>query len=126
MKSQIYEEGLAVRKKVLGEAYVNAALSSANEFTEPLQDLVTQYCWGHIWTRLGLDLKTRSMITLAMACAINRGLELKAHVRGALRNGVSEIEIREILLQTAIYCGVPAAVESFKLAQEVFAESKTK
>jgi len=115
-----FDAGLEVRREVLGEEYVNQSLKSADEFTMDLQQLVTEYCWGEIWTRPGLSRKTRSMINIAMLTALNRPHELKLHIRGALRNGVTKEEIKEILLQTAIYCGVPAAIDSFRIAREVF------
>lgn len=123
MSNAKYEKGLQIRTQVLGEAYVNKALENADEFSKPLQELVTEYCWGHVWGRDGLSLKERSMINLAMISALNRPHELKLHIRGALRNGLSREQIREILLQVGIYCGVPAAVDSFRLAREAFAEA---
>lgn len=99
------------------------SIENADDFTRPLQEMVTEYCWGHVWGREGLSLKERSMINLAMISALNRPHELKLHVRGALRNGLSREQIREILLQVGIYCGVPAAVDSFRLAREAFAEA---
>ncbi|PWB31004.1 4-carboxymuconolactone decarboxylase [Pseudomonas sp. SDI] len=123
MSNAKYEKGLQIRTQVLGEAYVNTALENADEFSKPLQELVTEYCWGHVWGRDGLSLKERSMINLAMISALNRPHELKLHIRGALRNGLSREQIREILLQVGIYCGVPAAVDSFRLAREAFAEA---
>jgi 4-carboxymuconolactone decarboxylase len=122
MDQETYEKGLAIRRAVLGAEYVDQALAGADDFTRPLQELVTQYCWGEIWGRPTLDKRTRSIINLGMIAALNRPHELKAHVRGALRNGLSRTDIREIFLQVAIYCGVPAAVDSFRLAREVFAE----
>jgi 4-carboxymuconolactone decarboxylase len=122
MDKEMYEKGLAIRREVLGSEYVDKALASADDFGKPLQELVTQYCWGEIWGRPTLDKRTRSIINLGMIAALNRPHELKAHVRGALRNGLSRTDIREIFLQVAIYCGVPAAVDSFRLAREVFAE----
>ena len=122
MKSKRYEEGLAVRREVLGRDYVDQALAQADELTRPLQDLITEYCWGEVWTRPGLPRKTRSLLNLAMLTALNRPHEVKLHLRGALRNGCSREEIIEALLQTAIYCGVPAAVDSVRLAREVFGE----
>ena len=118
-----FEDGLAVRREVLGEAYVNRALAEADDFTRPLQELVTEYCWGAVWTRPGLPRATRSLINLAMLTALNRPHEVRLHLRGALRNGCTKEEIMEVLLQTAIYCGVPAAVDSFRIAKEVFAET---
>jgi len=117
-----FEDGLAVRREVLGAAYVDKALANADEFTRPLQELVTEYCWGAVWTRPGLPRQTRSLVNLAMLTALNRPHELKLHVRGALRNGCTRDEIMEVLLQAAIYCGVPAAMESFRSAREVLAE----
>jgi 4-carboxymuconolactone decarboxylase len=117
-----YQRGLEIRSAVLGEEYVNEALASADDFTMPLQDLVTEYCWGAVWCRDGLPLKTRSMLNLAMISVLNRPNELRTHVKAALTNGVSRDEIREIFLQVAIYAGVPAAVDSFRIAREAFAE----
>ena len=123
MNNVKYEKGLKIRTQVLGEAYVQRSMENADDFTRPLQEMVTEYCWGHVWGREGLSLKERSMINLAMISALNRPHELKLHVRGALRNGLSREQIREILLQVGIYCGVPAAVDSFRLAREAFAEA---
>jgi 4-carboxymuconolactone decarboxylase len=117
-----FEDGLEVRRAVLGEEYVNKALAQADEFSRPLQELVTEYCWGSVWTRPGLPRKTRSLLNLAMLTALNRPHEVKIHLRGALRNGCTRDEIMEVFLQAAIYCGVPAAVDSFRLAREVLAE----
>jgi len=117
-----FAEGLAVRRAVLGEEYVNRSLAQADEFTKPLQELVTEYCWGAVWTRPVLSRKTRSLINLAMLSALNRPHELKLHVKGALRNGCTKDEIREVLLQVTIYCGVPAGVDSFRAAVEAFRE----
>ena len=122
MDDELYERGLAVRKAVVGADYVNKALSEADEFTGPLQDLVTTYCWGAVWTREGLPRRTRSLLNLVMLAVLNRPHELKIHVRGALRNGCTHVEIREALLQAGIYGGVPAAVDAFRVAKEVFAE----
>jgi 4-carboxymuconolactone decarboxylase len=123
MSNEKYQKGLQIRTQVLGEAYVQRSIDNADDFTRPLQEMVTEYCWGHVWGREGLSLKERSMINLAMISALNRPHELKLHVRGALRNGLSREQIREILLQVGIYCGVPAAVDSFRLAREAFAEA---
>jgi 4-carboxymuconolactone decarboxylase len=120
-----FDEGLAVRRRVLGPRYVDEAMRAADDFTLPLQELVTEYCWGAVWTRPGLPPKTRSLLTLAMLTALNRPHEVRLHVRGALRNGCSRDEIRETLLQAAIYCGVPAAIDSFRIAREVLAEPET-
>jgi len=122
MDKATYDKGLEIRRAVLGDAYVDAALKSADDFNRPLQDLVTEYCWGAVWGREGLPRKTRSMLNLAMISILNRQHELKAHIRGALTNGVSKAEICEVLLQVAIYAGVPAAVDSFRIAREVFAD----
>lgn len=122
MKSETYEAGLAKRRDVLGDAYVDASLAAADDFTGPLQDYLTEHAWGAVWTRPGLDKKTRSMLNLAMLTALNRPAELRLHLRGALRNGVTRDEIREIFLQTAVYCGAPAALDSFKVAKQVLAE----
>ena len=119
----LFNEGLEVRKSVLGADYVEKSIASADDFTEDLQRLVTTYCWGAVWTRPGLDRRTRSLLNLAMISALNRPHELKLHVRGALNNGVTREEIREVFLQVAVYCGAPAAIDSFRLAREVFEES---
>ncbi len=124
MATDLFEKGLEVRRAVLGKEYVDKSISDADDFTQPLQELVTEYCWGSIWTRPGLPRKTRSLINLAMMTALNRPHEVKLHLRGALNNGCSKEEIMEVLLQTAIYCGVPAAVDSFRTANEFFQESK--
>jgi 4-carboxymuconolactone decarboxylase len=117
-----YDEGLAIRRAVIGDAYVDKALSEADDFSGPLQDLVTEYCWGAVWGREELPLKTRSMLNLAMIPILNRPNELRTHIKGALTNGVTRDEIREVFLQVAIYAGVPAAVDSFRIAREVFAQ----
>jgi 4-carboxymuconolactone decarboxylase len=122
MNDELFERGLEIRKSVLGAAYVDKSIASADDFNMPLQRLVTEYCWGAVWGREELPKKTRSMLNIAMLCALNRPHELKMHVGGALRNGVSKTEIREIMLQVAIYCGVPAAVDAFRVARETFAE----
>ena len=122
MNKELFEKGLAIRKSVLGNDYVDKALASADDFNRPLQELTTEYCWGWCWGREGLDKKTRSSINLAMLSALNRPHEIKVHVRGAIANGLSKDEIREIFLQVAVYCGVPAGVDSFRIAKEVFAE----
>ncbi len=124
MDRKRFEDGLAARREVLGAAYVDKALAEADDFTRPLQELVTEYCWGAVWTRPGLSRKTRSLVNLAMLTALNRPHEVKLHVRGALRNGCTRDEIMEVLLQTAIYCGVPAAIDSFRSAREVLAEAE--
>jgi 4-carboxymuconolactone decarboxylase len=119
---ETYQRGLEIRSAVLGEAYVNQALANADDFSKPLQDLVTEYCWGAVWGRDGLPRATRSMLNLAMISVLNRPNELRTHIKAALTNGVTRDEIREIFLQVAIYAGVPAAVDSFRIAREAFAE----
>jgi 4-carboxymuconolactone decarboxylase len=114
--------GMKVRREVLGSAHVDKAEATKTRFSEPFQDLITRYAWGEIWSRPGLPRDTRSLVTLAMLVALNRGDEFRMHVRAALNNKVSREEIQEVLLQTAIYCGVPAANSAFHIAQEVFAE----
>lgn len=122
MDQKTYEKGLSIRREVLGADYVDNAIRTADDFNRPLQELVTQYCWGEIWGRPGLDRRTRSLINLAMISALNRPHEVKAHIKGALNNGLTKDDIKEVFLQVAIYCGVPAAVDSFRLAREVFHE----
>ncbi|MCG8558219.1 MAG: 4-carboxymuconolactone decarboxylase [Hyphomicrobiales bacterium] len=121
--SEMFEKGLEIRRSVLGADYVDRSIASADAFTEDLQRLVTTYCWGEVWGRPGLDRKTRSMLNLAMITALNRPHELKLHIRGALNNGLTREDIREVFLQTAIYCGVPAAIDAFRTAREVFDET---
>jgi 4-carboxymuconolactone decarboxylase len=116
------EEGLEVRREVLGREHVDRSLVEASEFARPMQELVTEYCWGAVWSRPGLDRKTRSLLNLAMLTALNRRHELELHVRGALTNGVTVSEIQEVLLQAAVYCGVPAAMDAFRAAEKVIAE----
>ncbi|HVH64372.1 MAG TPA: 4-carboxymuconolactone decarboxylase [Candidatus Dormibacteraeota bacterium] len=118
------ERGMKVRREVLGDEYVDKSMNKATELTREFQDLITRYAWGEIWTRPGLDRKTRSCITVAMTVALNRPNELALHLRGALRNGVTVAELREVLLQTAVYCGVPAAHTAFKVAEEVLGDGK--
>jgi 4-carboxymuconolactone decarboxylase len=122
MDKELFEKGLEIRKAVVGEEYVNRSLENSNSFNMPFQELVTSYCWGHVWGRPGIDRHTRSMLNIAMLCALNRPHELKLHLRGAVNNGVTPEEMQEILLQVAIYCGVPAALEGFKIATEVLNE----
>ena len=117
-----YAAGMKVRREVLGTAHVDKAQAAKTPFTEPFQDFITRYAWGEIWARPGLPRNTRSMLTLAMMVALNRGDEFRMHVRAALHNKVSREEIQEVLLQAAVYCGVPAANAAFHIAQEVFAE----
>ncbi len=120
MNKDLFDKGLKTRGEVLGADYVDASIANADDFNRPLQQLVTEYCWGDIWQRPGLARRDRSLINLAMLTALNRPHELKLHVCGALRNGVTKDEIKEVFLQSAIYCGVPAAIDSFRVAREVF------
>jgi 4-carboxymuconolactone decarboxylase len=121
MNQDLYEAGLATRRQVLGDAHVDASLAAATEFSRDIQEYVTQYCWGDLWNRPGLSLQERSLINLSMITALNRPVEFKAHVRGAVNNGVSRDKIKEVLMQSAFYCGGPAALEAFRSAAEVFA-----
>ena len=122
MDKAVYDKGLAIRRAVLGDAWVDAALKNVNDFNRPLQDMLNEYCWGSVWGREGLSRKSRSMLNLAMLSVLNRPHELKGHIRGALNNGLTRSEIAEIFLHVGIYAGVPAAVESFRIAGELFAE----
>ena len=122
MDKERFEKGLATRREVFGAEYVDKAIAGADDFNRPMQELVTEYCWGEIWNRPGLDRRTRSIINLSMLTALNRPHEIKLHVLGALNNGVSKAEIAEVFLQAAVYCGVPAAIDSFRIAREVFKE----
>ena len=122
MNKESFDKGLKTRREVLGAEYVDNAIKNADAFNQPMQELVTEYCWNEIWNRTGLDRRTRSIINLSMLTALNRPHELKLHVRGALNNGLSKEDIQEVFLQTAIYCGVPAAIDSFRNAKEVFKE----
>jgi 4-carboxymuconolactone decarboxylase len=122
MNKELFDKGLQTRREVLGADYVDASLRNADDFTMAMQELVTQYCWGDVWNRPGLDRRTRSLLNLAMLTALNRPHELKLHVRGAINNGATRDEIREVLLQTAIYCGVPAAIDGFRHAREALKE----
>lgn len=122
MDKKMHDKGLEVRKAVLGEAYVNNALKNVDDFNRPFQEMLNEYCWGTVWGREELPRKTRSMLNIAMIAILNRQHEFRAHLKGALTNGVTRDEIREILMQVAIYGGVPAAVDSFRIAREVFAE----
>ena len=126
MNKELFEKGLAIRKSVLGAEYVEKSIAAADDFNRPMQELTNEYCWGWCWGREGLDKKTRSIINLAMISALNRPNELKMHVKGAIRNGLTKEEIREVLLQVAIYCGIPAGVDSFRVAKEAFAELEKK
>jgi 4-carboxymuconolactone decarboxylase len=122
MDKKMHDKGLEVRKAVLGEAYVNNALKTVDDFNRPFQEMLNEYCWGTVWGREELPRKTRSMLNIAMIAILNRQHEFRAHLKGALTNGVSRDEIREILMQVAIYGSMPAAVDSFRIAREVFAE----
>lgn len=117
-----FERGMEVRREVLGAAHVDRSMAQASDFARPLQELVTEACWGDVWTRPGLDRRTRSLLNLAMLTALNRMHEFAVHVRGALNNGCTEEEIREVLLQTAVYCGAPAALESCRVAERTLRE----
>jgi 4-carboxymuconolactone decarboxylase len=121
MSTELFDKGLKIRKEVLGAEFVENSIKNADEFSMPMQELTTEYCWGYVWGRPGLDKRTRSMLNLAMIATLNRPHELKLHIAGALRNGVTREEIREIFMQVAIYAGVPAGVDSFNKAKEVFA-----
>lgn len=118
----VYDKGISMRRRVLGDAHVERSIGGTSEFARPVQELVTEYCWGAVWSRDGLDLRTRSLLNLVMLTALNRMHELGVHVRGAVNNGCSRDQIREALLQTAVYCGAPAALESFRVAERVLAE----
>src|ERR1700741_1285578 len=122
MNDDLFRKGLEIRKKVLGAEFVEKSLASADDFNMPMQELTTEYCWGAVWGREGLPHKTRSMLNLAMISILNRPHELKMHVKGALKNGVTKDEIREVLVQVAIYAGVPCGVDAFRIAREAFKE----
>jgi 4-carboxymuconolactone decarboxylase len=119
-----FNEGLEVRRAVLGAEHVDRSLEQASPFARPMQELVTEYCWGAVWTREGLDRRTRSLLNLGMLTALGKSQELGAHVRGALTNGCTETEIQETLLQAAVYCGVPAGLEAFRVAERAIEESR--
>ena len=120
--SSLFEKGLKVRKEVLGEDYVNKSIAGADEFTRTMAEWSTEFCWGALWARPGLDRRTRSIINLAMLGALHRPQELKLHVKGALKNGLTKDEIKEILLQVAVYCGIPSGIDAFRTAREAFKE----
>lgn len=120
--TEAFERGLKTRREVLGDSYVDASLNKATDFSWPMQKLVTEYCWDEVWNRPGLSRRDRSILNLGMISALNRQHELRTHVRGALNNGLTPEEITEIFLQVAIYCGVPAAIDSFRSAQQVIDE----
>jgi 4-carboxymuconolactone decarboxylase len=117
-----YDKGLKLRKQVLGADYVELSMASADEFSRPMQELSTEYCWGYVWTRPGLALRDRSLVNIGMISALNRPHELKLHIKAALTNGLTREEIREVMLQVAVYCGVPAGIDSVRIAREAFAE----
>jgi len=118
----LYERGIAMRRRVLGDAHVDRSTANVSEFSQPVQQFVTEFCWGAVWTRPDLDRATRSLINVAMLTALNRSQELAVHVRGAVNNGCTREQIREVLLQTAVYCGAPAALEAFRVAEGVLDE----
>ena len=120
MNKEQFEKGLAIRRSVVGEAYVDASLSAADDFSMPMQELVTEFCWGEVWSRPGLDRRSRSILNLGMIAALNRPEELAIHVRGAINNGVTKEEIKECFLQVAVYVGMPAGLGCFKIARQVF------
>jgi 4-carboxymuconolactone decarboxylase len=122
MSNENFRKGLALRKQVLGADYVEKSMANADAFSMPMQELSTEYCWGYVWNRPGLELRERSLINLAMISALNRPHELKLHVKAALTNGLTREQIREVLLQVAVYCGVPAGIDSTRIAREAFAE----
>lgn len=122
MNQDLFDRGLKVRREVLGAEYVDASIANADDFNRPMQELVTQFAWGEVWNRPGLDRRTRSLLNLAMITALNRPHELELHVRGAVNNGVTKEEMREVFLQTAVYCGMPAALDSFRIARKVLKE----
>jgi len=122
MNKDLFDKGLKTRREVLGDEYVDASIKNADDFNMEMQELVTQYAWGDVWNRPGLDRRTRSFLNLAMLTALNRPHEIRLHVRGAINNGLTKDEIKEVFLQAAIYCGMPAAIDSFRIAKEVFKE----
>ena len=124
MDKSMYDKGLSVRRSVLGNEYVDARMAELDDFSRELNQYVTSYAWGEIWDRPGLPKKVRSMLCLAMLSALNRPHEIKTHIRGALNNGLTKDEIKEVFLQVAVYCGAPAAVDSFRIARQYFAEEK--
>ena len=121
-REELFETGLTIRREVLGTDYVDRSLASADDFNRPFQELITEYAWGAVWARPELSRKTRSMLNLAMLTALNRPHELELHIRGALNNGVTTDEIREIFMHASVYCGVPAALDSIRVARKVFAD----
>ncbi|KAL1875022.1 hypothetical protein Plec18167_005690 [Paecilomyces lecythidis] len=127
LHKELFEEGLKVRRSVVGSEYVDRALANGStEFSRPGQELITEWCWGNIWTRPGLDRKQRSLMNIGMLMALNRSPELGVHVRGAINNGLTEVEIREAILHATVYCGAPAGVEAMKVAEKVLNEMEEK
>lgn len=122
MNKELFDKGLAVRRAVVGDNYVDASLKNADDFSMPMQELVTQFCWGEVWSRPGLDRRSRSILNLGMIAALNRPEELATHIRGAINNGLTKEEIRECFLQVAVYVGMPAGLGCFKIARQVFKE----
>ena len=122
MNQELFDKGMEIRREVLGDAYVDRALAQMDGFNRPLQEMVTQYCWGALWGREGFSKRDRSVVNLAIIATLNRSHELKAHIKGAINNGLSKDEIAEVLLQVGVYAGIPAAVDSFRTANEAFAE----
>lgn len=122
MPTKAYEDGLALRKEVLGADYVARSFANADDFSRPMQELSTEYCWGAVWSREGLSRRDRSLLNIGMLCALNRPHELKLHVKAALTNGLTRDEIREAILQVAVYCGIPAGLDSVRIAREAFAD----
>lgn len=122
MSKEVFDKGLAIRTEVLGAAYVEKALKNADDFNKPLQNLVTEYCWGAVWGREGLSRRDRSLMNICMLSALNRPHELKTHIKASQGNGLTKAEVQEAILQIAIYCGVPVAIDSMRVAKEAFAE----
>jgi 4-carboxymuconolactone decarboxylase len=122
MNKELFDKGMAMRRKVAGDKAIDQAMKNADDFSMPMQELVTEYCWGAIWTRPDLDLRSRSILNIGMLAALNRPDELAGHIRGAITNGLTKAEIRECLLQVAVYVGMPAGLNSFKVARQVFAD----
>ena len=122
MNKELFDKGLVVRREVVGSTHVDASFENADDFSMPMQELATTYCWGEIWTRPGLDRRSRSLLNLGMVSALNRPEELATHVRGAINNGVTKDEVRECFLQVAVYCGMPAGLSCFRVARQVFKE----
>jgi 4-carboxymuconolactone decarboxylase len=121
-RKDLYDKGMKIRRAVVGSEYVDKSLASMDSFNDELQNMITEYCWGAVWSRPGLSKRDRSILNLGMITALNRSHELKLHIRGALNNGITRDEIKEIILQTLVYCGAPASLEATRIAREVFAE----